>query len=71
MVAFGVVSRLYLSQSVLSCDDGTKEMRAVGDPIREGAEIFLRVQYTVRFYFLISVHSSTQFIISRTQTSPI
>jgi len=45
-VAFGVVSSLYLSRSVLSCDDGTEEMRAVSDPIREGAEGFLRVQYT-------------------------
>merc|ERR1719491_1790178 len=45
-VAFGIVSSLYLSRSVLSCDDGTEEMRAVSDPIREGAEGFLRVQYT-------------------------
>ena len=65
------MSSLYLSRSVLSCDDGTEEMRAVSDPIREGAERFLRVQYTVRFYFFISVHNSIQFIISRTQTSPI
>lgn len=47
-IGFGVVSSLYLSRSVLSCDDGTEEMRAVSDPIREGAEGFLRVQYTVR-----------------------
>merc|ERR1719491_803385 len=45
-VAFGIVSSLYLSRSVLSCDDGTEEMRAVSDPIREGAEGFLRVQYS-------------------------
>jgi len=45
-IGFGVVSSLYLSRSVLSCDDGTEEMRAVSDPIREGAEGFLRVQYT-------------------------
>eukprot|EP00510_Aplanochytrium_minuta_P001902 CAMPEP_0184014398 /NCGR_PEP_ID=MMETSP0954-20121128/5628_1 /TAXON_ID=627963 /ORGANISM="Aplanochytrium sp, Strain PBS07" /LENGTH=728 /DNA_ID=CAMNT_0026294857 /DNA_START=561 /DNA_END=2747 /DNA_ORIENTATION=- len=37
---------LYLSTWVLSKDDGTDAMRKVSDPIREGAEGFLRVQYT-------------------------
>ena len=32
---------------VLSKDDGTVEMRKVSDPIREGAEGFLKVQYGV------------------------
>ncbi len=32
---------------VLSKDDGTPEMRRVSDPIREGAEGFLKVQYSV------------------------
>jgi len=52
-VAFGVVSSLYLSQSVLSCDDGTEEMRAVSDPIREGAEGFLSVQYNAIAKFAV------------------
>ena len=43
---FGCIATLWLSKSVLSCDDGTSEMRAVSDPIREGAEGFLHVQYT-------------------------
>lgn len=34
---------------VFSKDDGTSEMRAVSDPIREGAEGFLRVQYGAIF----------------------
>ena len=48
-VGLGVLGSLYLSRSVLECDDGTEAMRAVSDPIREGAEGFLRVQYTVRY----------------------
>lgn len=45
-VAFGALVSVWLSKNVLSCDDGTPEMRAVSDPIREGAEGFLHVQYT-------------------------
>jgi hypothetical protein len=44
---FGLIASLWLSRSVLQCDDGTAEMRQVSDPIREGAEGFLSVQYTV------------------------
>jgi len=47
-VAFGAVASLWLSVIVLQSDDGTPEMRAVSDPIREGAEGFLKVQYSVR-----------------------
>ena len=46
-VVFGAVVSMWLSKNVLSCDDGTQEMRAVSDPIKEGAEGFLHVQYTV------------------------
>ena len=36
-----VVSIMWLSKNVLSCDDGTAEMRAISHPIREGgAELF-------------------------------
>ena len=45
-IAFGIIGSLYLSKSVLECDDGTEEMRQVSDPIREGAEGFLSVQYS-------------------------
>ena len=45
-VLFGVIASLFLARAVLQCDDGTPEMRAVSDPIREGAEGFLHVQYT-------------------------
>jgi len=45
-VSFGVFASLWLCKAVLSQDDGTPEMRAVSDPIREGAEGFLHVQYT-------------------------
>jgi len=37
----------------LKCDDGTAEMRAVSDPIREGADGFLRVQYSAIAKFAI------------------
>jgi Inorganic H+ pyrophosphatase len=50
---FGCVATLWLSRSVLQCDDGTAEMRAVSDPIREGAEGFLHVQYTAIAKFAI------------------
>ncbi|RHY11120.1 hypothetical protein DYB25_004021 [Aphanomyces astaci] len=43
---YGAVFSLYLSHWVLSKDDGTPEMREVSIPIREGAEGFLRIQYT-------------------------
>lgn len=45
-IVFGILGSLYLSKSVLECDDGTEEMRQVSDPIREGAEGFLSVQYS-------------------------
>eukprot|EP00579_Thalassiosira_antarctica_P001340 CAMPEP_0201869838 /NCGR_PEP_ID=MMETSP0902-20130614/3202_1 /ASSEMBLY_ACC=CAM_ASM_000551 /TAXON_ID=420261 /ORGANISM="Thalassiosira antarctica, Strain CCMP982" /LENGTH=850 /DNA_ID=CAMNT_0048395393 /DNA_START=72 /DNA_END=2624 /DNA_ORIENTATION=- len=45
-VVFGALVSMWLSKNVLSCDEGTPEMRAVSDPIREGAEGFLHVQYT-------------------------
>jgi len=44
--ACGFLFSIYLCNDVLSCDDGSKEMREVSDPIREGAEGFLKVQYT-------------------------
>jgi hypothetical protein len=46
--AFGALASLWLARDVLLRDNGTPEMREVSDPIREGAEGFLRVQYTVR-----------------------
>mmetsp|Transcript_13715 Transcript_13715/g.27387 ORF Transcript_13715/g.27387 Transcript_13715/m.27387 type:complete len:865 (+) Transcript_13715:96-2690(+) len=42
---FGYLYSMHLCKSILRCDDGTPEMRAVSDPIREGAEGFLSVQY--------------------------
>lgn len=50
---FGAIASLWLSRSVMSCDDGTAEMRAVSDPIREGAEGFLKVQYTAIAKFAV------------------
>ena len=50
---FGAIASLWLSRSVLQCDDGTPEMRAVSDPIREGAEGFLHVQYTAIAKFAV------------------
>jgi len=43
---FGYIMSWWLSDTVMACDDGTSEMRAVSDPIREGADGFLRVQYS-------------------------
>lgn len=51
--AFGAIASLWLSRSVLQSDDGTPEMREVSDPIREGAEGFLKVQYTAIAKFAI------------------
>ncbi|CAN0002293.1 unnamed protein product, partial [Hapterophycus canaliculatus] len=42
----GIFMTGWLADSVLSKDDGTPAMRAVSDPIKEGAEGFLKVQYT-------------------------
>jgi hypothetical protein len=50
---FGIIASLWLSRSVLTCDDGTPEMRMVSDPIREGAEGFLRVQYSAIAKFAV------------------
>jgi len=50
---FGAIASLWLSRNVLSCDEGTAEMRAVSEPIREGAEGFLRVQYTAIAKFAV------------------
>jgi inorganic pyrophosphatase len=50
---FGAIASMWLAHSVLSCDDGTAEMRAVSDPIREGAEGFLHVQYNAIAKFAV------------------
>jgi H(+)-translocating pyrophosphatase len=42
----GLVFCKYLSDWLLSKDDGTPEMREVADPIREGAQAFLQTQYS-------------------------
>src|SRR6476620_7780751 len=41
-----VLFALYLARDVLSRDTGTPEMRAVADTIREGADAFVKRQYT-------------------------
>jgi K(+)-stimulated pyrophosphate-energized sodium pump len=41
-----VLFALYLARDVMSRDTGTAEMVAVGDTIREGADAFVRRQYT-------------------------
>src|SRR5271154_5960778 len=41
-----LVAALMLARSVIASDTGTAEMRAISDAIREGAEAFLRRQYT-------------------------
>eukprot|EP00602_Paraphysomonas_sp_CaronLab_P000026 CAMPEP_0185026064 /NCGR_PEP_ID=MMETSP1103-20130426/9770_1 /TAXON_ID=36769 /ORGANISM="Paraphysomonas bandaiensis, Strain Caron Lab Isolate" /LENGTH=785 /DNA_ID=CAMNT_0027559509 /DNA_START=91 /DNA_END=2448 /DNA_ORIENTATION=+ len=45
----GAFFSYYLASYVFSKDDGTAEMRAVSDPIKEGAEGFLKVQYGAIF----------------------
>ena len=47
--AFGAYFSYWLAGYVFAKDDGTPEMRAVSDPIREGAEGFLKVQYGAIF----------------------
>lgn len=64
--AFRGVASSWLSQDVLGRDDGTPEMRGVGDPIREGAAGFLKVQYTVsRAIFVVSLSSDVIFVFVR------
>src|SRR5277367_507373 len=41
-----LVAALMLARAVIASDTGTAEMRAISDAIREGAEAFLRRQYT-------------------------
>jgi len=41
-----VLFALYLARDVLSRDTGTQAMRDVGDMIREGADAFVKRQYT-------------------------
>ena len=45
LCGLGLVFSHYLSTWLLKRDDGTPEMRAVADPIREGSRAFLTVQY--------------------------
>jgi len=52
-VCFGVIASAWLGLTVLKLDDGTPEMRAVSDPIREGAAGFLQVQYTAIAQFAV------------------
>ena len=49
LCVYGLVYSFWLSGYVLSKDVGTAAMRAVSDPIREGAEGFLKVQYSAVF----------------------
>jgi Inorganic H+ pyrophosphatase len=50
---FGIIVALWLCQDVLKKDDGTPEMKQVSEPIREGAQGFLQVQYTAIARFAI------------------
>jgi H(+)-translocating pyrophosphatase len=43
--AFGAFFSYWLAGYVFGKDDGTPEMRAVSDPIKEGSEGFLKIQY--------------------------
>ncbi|HET9086150.1 MAG TPA: sodium-translocating pyrophosphatase [Acidobacteriaceae bacterium] len=42
----GLLSALMFARSVLASDAGTPEMRAISDAIREGAEAFMKRQYS-------------------------
>jgi K(+)-stimulated pyrophosphate-energized sodium pump len=42
----GLIFALFLARSVLAFDSGTKEMQAISNAIREGAEAFMGRQYT-------------------------
>lgn len=54
----GLLFSAYLASWVLRHDDGTPEMRAVADPIREGAEGFLHTQYSAIGYISLFVGMS-------------
>ena len=55
LCGFGLAFSKYLSDWLLSKDDGTKEMREVSEPIREGAGAFLKTQYTAIGKFAVVV----------------
>ncbi|MGH9596851.1 MAG: sodium/proton-translocating pyrophosphatase, partial [Edaphobacter sp.] len=44
--ALALIAALMLARSVIASDAGTPEMQAISNAIREGAEAFLRRQYT-------------------------
>ena len=52
---YGLVFAYWICMDILSKDDGTHEMRAISDPIRQGAEGFLQVQYGAIFKLSIFV----------------
>ena len=54
---YGALFSYYLSHWVLAKDEGTQEMREVSNPIREGAEGFLKIQYNsiARYAVVLSV----------------
>ncbi len=41
----GLIAALLFARSVLASDAGTREMQAISDAIREGAEAFMKRQY--------------------------
>jgi H+-translocating diphosphatase len=53
--AAGCLFAYWVCMFILAKDDGTKEMRAISDPIRAGAEGFLQVQYMAIFKLAIVV----------------
>ncbi len=44
--AIGLIAALLFARSVLASDSGTPEMQVISDAIREGAEAFMRRQYS-------------------------
>ncbi len=54
-IIFGIIGTIYLAKTVLENDDGTEAMRAVSDPIRQGAEGFLNVQYSAIAKFALPI----------------
>eukprot|EP00924_Labyrinthula_sp_SR-Ha-C_P005856 maker-scaffold_14-snap-gene-7.23-mRNA-1 protein AED:0.06 eAED:0.06 QI:0/1/0.83/1/1/1/6/79/802 len=63
--ALGSAITLYLCAWLLSKPDGTEEMRKISEPIREGAEGFLEVQYSTvkKFSLLVAGAIFTSFIL--------
>ena len=66
-----VLFALYLARDVLSRDKGPQAMQDVGDTIREGADAFVKRQYTTIFVFALVAMVVITVVISLVETPTV